>query len=85
MTGFKMDFFKRMSYDDIRPIFEKHFNSIMAFLEKGKKELEEEASKQIKRKGETFKEKWRSSRHIYQIIPNDEDDVYTEATPIALK
>nr|GEV16185.1 hypothetical protein [Tanacetum cinerariifolium] len=27
MDGFKMDYFKGMSYDDIRPIFEKYFNS----------------------------------------------------------
>nr|GEV12911.1 hypothetical protein [Tanacetum cinerariifolium] len=47
MVGFKMDFFKGMSYDDIRPIFEKHFNSIVAFLKKGEEELEEEASKMI--------------------------------------
>nr|GEV89212.1 hypothetical protein [Tanacetum cinerariifolium] len=53
MVGFKMDFFKGMSYDDIRPIFEKHFNSIVAFLEKGEKEIEEKASKVIKRKSET--------------------------------
>nr|GFB85538.1 hypothetical protein [Tanacetum cinerariifolium] len=30
-----------------RPIFEKHFNSIVAFLEKGEKEIKEEASKMI--------------------------------------
>nr|GEU68168.1 hypothetical protein [Tanacetum cinerariifolium] len=53
MAGYKMDFFKGMTYDEIRPIFEKHFNSIVAFLEKGEKELEEEASKQSKRKSET--------------------------------
>nr|GEV00324.1 hypothetical protein [Tanacetum cinerariifolium] len=57
MAGFKRDFFKGMTYDDIRPIFEKHFNSIVAFLEKGEKELEEEASKKSKRKSETSKEK----------------------------
>nr|GEX16315.1 hypothetical protein [Tanacetum cinerariifolium] len=57
IAGFKKDFFKGMSYDDIRPIFEKHFNSIMAFQEKGEKELEKEASKPIKRKSETSKEK----------------------------
>nr|GEZ94732.1 putative ribonuclease H-like domain-containing protein [Tanacetum cinerariifolium] len=34
MAGFKMDYFKGMSYDDIRPIFEKYFNSNVAFLEK---------------------------------------------------
>nr|GFC78942.1 hypothetical protein [Tanacetum cinerariifolium] len=27
MAGFKMDYFKGMSYDDIRPVFEKYFNS----------------------------------------------------------
>nr|GEZ66699.1 hypothetical protein [Tanacetum cinerariifolium] len=45
MAGFKIDFFKGMSYDDIRPIFEKHLNSIVGFLKKGKEHLEEEASK----------------------------------------
>nr|GEU43314.1 putative ribonuclease H-like domain-containing protein [Tanacetum cinerariifolium] len=52
MAGFKMDFFKGMSYDDIRPTFEKHFNYIMGFLERSEKELEEEASKALKRKSE---------------------------------
>nr|GEU96684.1 hypothetical protein [Tanacetum cinerariifolium] len=47
MAGFKMDFFKGMNYNDIRPIFEKHYNSIKAFLEKGDEEIEEEG---IKRK-----------------------------------
>nr|GEV12120.1 uncharacterized mitochondrial protein AtMg00810-like [Tanacetum cinerariifolium] len=64
MTGFKMDFFKGMSYDDIGPIFEKHFNSIVGFLEKSEEQLEKEASKALKRKSE--------------------NDVYTEATPLAL-
>nr|GEU53659.1 ribonuclease H-like domain-containing protein [Tanacetum cinerariifolium] len=57
MVGFKMDFFKGMTYDEIRPIFEKHFNSIVAFLEKGEEEIEEEASKISKRKSETSEEK----------------------------
>nr|GEV28331.1 copia protein [Tanacetum cinerariifolium] len=47
----------RMSYDDIRPIFEKYFNSNIAFLEKSKEELEEEASMALKRKSESSKEK----------------------------
>nr|GFD44873.1 hypothetical protein [Tanacetum cinerariifolium] len=46
-----------MSYDDIRSIFEKYFNSNMAFLEKSEKELEEEASMTLKRKSESSKEK----------------------------
>nr|GEU79517.1 hypothetical protein [Tanacetum cinerariifolium] len=95
MDGFKMDYFKGMTYDEIRPIFGKHFNYIMAFLEKGEKELEEEASKQSKRKSETSDEKAAKKQKLdeeveelkthLQIIPHDEDDVYTEATPLALK
>nr|GEV21950.1 copia protein [Tanacetum cinerariifolium] len=72
-----------------------HFKSIVAFLDKGEKELEEEASKQSKRKSETSEEKIAKKHkpdkevdelktHL-QIVPNDEDDVYTEATPLALK
>nr|GEU43128.1 hypothetical protein [Tanacetum cinerariifolium] len=94
-AGFKMDFFKGMIYDEIRPIFEKHFNFIMAFLEKGEKELKEKASKQSKRKSETSEEKATKKQKIdeevdelkthLQIVPHDEDDVYTEATPLASK
>nr|GEW08009.1 hypothetical protein [Tanacetum cinerariifolium] len=52
MAGFKMDYFKRMSYDVIRPIFKKYFNSNVAFLEKSKERLEEEESRALKRKDE---------------------------------
>nr|GFC85960.1 hypothetical protein [Tanacetum cinerariifolium] len=31
VTGFKMDYFKGMSYDDIRPLFEAKFDSNVAF------------------------------------------------------
>nr|GEV34402.1 hypothetical protein [Tanacetum cinerariifolium] len=36
MAGFKMDFFKGMTYTDIIPIFEKHYNLNQAFLERVK-------------------------------------------------
>nr|GEX09761.1 hypothetical protein [Tanacetum cinerariifolium] len=95
MAGFKMDFLKGMSYDDIRPIFEKHFNSIVGFLEKSENELEEEASKVPKRKSESSERRTAKKQKLdeeveelkthLQIVPNDEDDVYTEATPLALK
>nr|GEY76096.1 hypothetical protein [Tanacetum cinerariifolium]GEY76103.1 hypothetical protein [Tanacetum cinerariifolium] len=95
IAGFKMDFFKGMSYDDIRPIFKKYFNSNVAFLEKSKEELEEEESRALRRKTEKTKEKAAKKQKLdeeveklkkhLQIIPNDEDDVYTEATPLALK
>nr|GEU35887.1 hypothetical protein [Tanacetum cinerariifolium] len=34
VAGFKMDYFKGMSFDDIRPIFERYFDSHVAFLQK---------------------------------------------------
>nr|GEV54157.1 hypothetical protein [Tanacetum cinerariifolium] len=91
----QIGFFKGMSYDDIRPIFEKYFNSNVAFLEKSEKELEEEASMALKRKGEISKEKAVKKQKLgeeveelkkhLQIVTNDDEDVYTEATPLALK
>nr|GEW69512.1 ribonuclease H-like domain-containing protein [Tanacetum cinerariifolium] len=57
MAGFKMDYFKGMSYDDIRPIFKKYFNLNVAFLEKSKEHLEEEESKALKRISESLEEK----------------------------
>nr|GEX41076.1 hypothetical protein [Tanacetum cinerariifolium] len=52
MAGFKMDFFRGMTYTEIRPIFKKHYNSIQAFLEKGEKEIEEEGSKRKSKSSE---------------------------------
>nr|GEX92232.1 hypothetical protein [Tanacetum cinerariifolium] len=64
-------------------------------MRKKKKELKEKASKQSKRKSETFEEKVTKKQKIdekveelkthLQIVPHDKDDVYTEATPLALK
>nr|GEW06027.1 hypothetical protein [Tanacetum cinerariifolium] len=53
VAGFKMDYFKGMSYDDIRPIFEKHFDSNVAFLQKIKEQMDEEDSKALKRLNES--------------------------------
>nr|GEU69046.1 retrovirus-related Pol polyprotein from transposon TNT 1-94 [Tanacetum cinerariifolium] len=85
----------RMSYDNIRPIFEKYFNSNVAFLEKTKEQPEEEESKELKRKIKTQAEKAAKKQKLdevveelrkhLQIVPNNEDDVYTEATPLARK
>nr|GEX35831.1 hypothetical protein [Tanacetum cinerariifolium] len=88
MAGFKMDFFKGMTYTEIRPIFEKHYNSIQAFLEKGEKEIEEEGSKrkfdsleQRAAKKQRIDEETEELKTHLQIVANDDDDVYTEATP----
>nr|GEU35435.1 hypothetical protein [Tanacetum cinerariifolium] len=68
VAGFKMDYFKGMTYDDIRPIFKKKFNSNVAFLLKTKEKMDAEDNRALKR-----------------IMPNDDDNVYIEATPLALK
>nr|GEU69265.1 putative ribonuclease H-like domain-containing protein [Tanacetum cinerariifolium] len=47
----------RMSYDEIRPIFEKYFNFNVAFLEKTKKQMEEEDNRELKRASKTQAEK----------------------------
>nr|GFA80748.1 hypothetical protein [Tanacetum cinerariifolium] len=83
-----------MTYDDIRPIFEKKFNSNVAFLEKTKEQMEEEDSRALKRisksqedkaaKNQKLDEEVEELRKHLQIVPND-DDVYTEATLLALK
>nr|GEW85776.1 hypothetical protein [Tanacetum cinerariifolium] len=95
VASFKMDYFKGMSYDDIRPIFERYFDSNVAFLQKTKEHIEEEESKALKRLNETPAENAAKrikldeeveelKRHL-QIVPNKDDDVYTEATPLAQK
>nr|GEV54902.1 hypothetical protein [Tanacetum cinerariifolium] len=95
VAGFKMDYFKGMSYDDIRPIFEAKFNSNVAFLLKTKEQKEEDENRALKRLNETptegaakkqklDEEVEELKRHL-QIVPNEDDDVYTEATPLAQK
>nr|GEW35161.1 hypothetical protein [Tanacetum cinerariifolium] len=41
-AGYKLDFFKGMSYDEIRPIFQARFDANMRFLFKSREEMEEE-------------------------------------------
>nr|GEV22485.1 hypothetical protein [Tanacetum cinerariifolium] len=95
VAGFKMDYFKGMTYDDIRPIFEKKFNSNVAFLLMTKEQIDEEESRALKRLNESQEDKALKKqklneeveelkRHL-QIVPNNDDDVLTEATPLARK
>nr|GEW87879.1 putative ribonuclease H-like domain-containing protein [Tanacetum cinerariifolium] len=95
VAGFKLDYFKRMSYDDIRPIFEAKFNSNVDFLLKTKEQIEEDENRKLKNINETPAERASKrrklneevkdlKRHI-QIVPNEDDNVYTEAIPLARK
>nr|GEU90095.1 hypothetical protein [Tanacetum cinerariifolium] len=95
VAGFKMDYFKGMSYDDIRPIFEAKFNSNVAFLLKTKEQIEDDANRALQKLNETPTERAAKRRKLdeeveelrrhLQIMPNKDDDVYTEATPLARK
>nr|GEZ30690.1 hypothetical protein [Tanacetum cinerariifolium] len=95
VAGFKIEYFKGMSYDNICSVFEKHFDSNVAFLQKKKEQIEEEESRALKKINETPAKKAAKrqkldedvdelKRHL-QLVPNDDDDVYTEATPLACK
>nr|GEW64234.1 retrovirus-related Pol polyprotein from transposon TNT 1-94 [Tanacetum cinerariifolium] len=89
MVGFKMYYLKGMSYDDIRLIFEKKFNTNMDFLEKTKEQMEEEDNKALKRASESQAEKaakkQKLDEEVKELKKHLQGDVYTEATPLARK
>nr|GEU54579.1 hypothetical protein [Tanacetum cinerariifolium] len=97
-AGFRLDYFKGMSYDDIRPIFKAKFNANMEFLLKSKEQIEEETNRASASINETPAQKAAKRRRLneeakvieelkqhLEIVPDEDDDVYTEATPLAMK
>nr|GEX21531.1 hypothetical protein [Tanacetum cinerariifolium] len=89
----------KRSESEIRPLFEKHYSYNQTFLEEVneevtllEKEVEVEAykregkslEKEITKKQKMDEEAKELKSHL-QIVTNDDDDVYTEATPLALK
>nr|GEU55141.1 hypothetical protein [Tanacetum cinerariifolium] len=95
VAGFRLDYFKGMSYDDIRPIFEAKFNSNIEFFLKSKEQLEEEENRAIQSINETLAQKATKRmklneevedlKHHLEIVPDEDDDLYTEATPLVKK
>nr|GEW47471.1 copia protein [Tanacetum cinerariifolium] len=95
VAGFRLDYFKGMSYDDIRPLFEAKFNSNIEFLLKTKEQLEEEEDKAIQSINETLAQKAAKRRKLnkevedlkrhLEIVLEEDNDVYTEASPLARK
>nr|GEV46310.1 hypothetical protein [Tanacetum cinerariifolium] len=90
-----LDYFKGMSYDDIRLIFEAKFNSNMEFLLETKEQMEKEENRATESINETPAQKAAKRRKLnkevkdlkqhLEIVPDEDDDVYTEATPLARK
>nr|GEU62343.1 uncharacterized mitochondrial protein AtMg00810-like [Tanacetum cinerariifolium] len=78
MARFKMDYYKSMSYDDIHPIFKKHFNSNVAFLEKTKEQLEEEESRALKRTSKSLQEKAAKKQKLDEEVHVVDYEIYTE-------
>nr|GEY30048.1 reverse transcriptase domain-containing protein [Tanacetum cinerariifolium] len=87
-----LDYFKGMSYDDIRLIFEAKFNSNIEFLLKTKEQMEEEESRALQSINKTTVQKAAKRRKLnkkvedlkrhLEIVPDEDDDVYTKPTPL---
>nr|GEU56854.1 hypothetical protein [Tanacetum cinerariifolium] len=97
-AGYKMDFFKGMTYAQIFPIFQARFNENIRFLFKLRKEIKAEDQKIIKSINETPAQKAAKRRKLseeaqeaedlrkrLEIVEDEDDDVFVEATPLASK
>nr|GEX76446.1 hypothetical protein [Tanacetum cinerariifolium] len=78
MAGFKMDYFKGMKYDDIRLIFERYFNSNVAFLEKTKEQMEKEDNRALKRTSKSQAEKAAKRQKLDEEVSIVDYEIYTE-------
>nr|GEW89847.1 putative ribonuclease H-like domain-containing protein [Tanacetum cinerariifolium] len=97
-AGYKLDFFKGMSYDDMHLIFQARFDANKRFLLKTREQMEEEDQEALKSINETLSHKAAKRRKLneeaqevedlkkhLEIVPDEDDDVYTKATPLARK
>nr|GFA48258.1 hypothetical protein [Tanacetum cinerariifolium] len=97
-TGYKMDFFKGMTYAEICPIFQARFDENMRFLFKSREEMEEEDQEIIKSINETPAQKAAKRRKLseeaqeaedlrkrLEVVDDEDDDVFIEATLLARK
>nr|GEZ61714.1 hypothetical protein [Tanacetum cinerariifolium] len=96
--GFKMEFLKGKTYDQILPIFQARFDANLKFLFKTREEIEKEDEEIIKSINETPAQKAAKKRKLneeaqeadnlrrrLEIVPNEDDDVFVEAVPLAQK
>nr|GFA37570.1 hypothetical protein [Tanacetum cinerariifolium] len=96
--GFKMEFFKGKTYDQILLIFQARFDANMKFLFKTREEMEKEDKEIIKSINETPAQKVAKRRKLseeaqeaddfrgrLEIVQDEDDDVFVEAVPLAQK
>nr|GFB74747.1 hypothetical protein [Tanacetum cinerariifolium] len=68
VVGFKLDYFKEMSYNDVRPIFKAKFNSNVDILLKTKEHMEEEENRALQTINETPVEKAGKRRKLNEEV-----------------
>nr|GEV61325.1 hypothetical protein [Tanacetum cinerariifolium] len=96
--GYKMEFFKGKTYDQILLIFQARFDANMKFLFKTREEMEKEDEEIIKSINETPAQKAAKRRKLsdeaqetddlrrnLEIIQDEDDDVFVEAISLAQK
>nr|GFA72786.1 hypothetical protein [Tanacetum cinerariifolium] len=96
--GYKMEFFKGKTYDQILPIFQARFDANMKFLFKTREEMEKEDEEIIKSINEIPAQKATKRRKLSEeaqeaddlkkrlkIVQDEDDDVFVEATPLGQK
>nr|GEZ84135.1 hypothetical protein [Tanacetum cinerariifolium] len=93
-----MEFFKGKTYDQILPIFQARFDANLKFLFKSREEMEKEDDEINKSINETPAQKAAKRRKLseeaqeadvlkkrLEIVQDEDDDVFVEATPLAQK
>nr|GEV91457.1 putative reverse transcriptase domain-containing protein [Tanacetum cinerariifolium] len=78
VDGFKIDYFKGMSYDDMRPVFEIYFDSNVAFLQKTKEQMDEEDNRVLKRLNESKEEKAAKKKKLDEEVPVVDYEIYNQ-------
>nr|GFA23038.1 hypothetical protein [Tanacetum cinerariifolium] len=95
IKGYKMEFFKGKTYDQILPIFQARFDANLKFLFKTREEMEKEDEEIIKSINETPTQKAAKRRKLSEEAQEADDlkkrleilqdDMFVEATPLAQK
>nr|GFC69903.1 hypothetical protein [Tanacetum cinerariifolium] len=96
--GYKMEFFKGLTYDEILSIFQAKFDVNMRFLFKTREEMEAEDEEIIKSINETPAQKAAKRKKLHEqakededlkkqleVVVDEDDDVFIKATPIGRK